>query len=286
MPKYVSFYYNNERKLGILEGNYVYEVEDFEKEGKGNAYKISEIKLDIPIIPSAIICTLVNTPRMLGARSKEEAKEMVRSPKFFLKLPTVAISDGEPIITPADAIRPEVEIAIVVKSKVKNVGRSEVKKHILGYSVFNDITYPPGIKEDSYYAYRRDPSDGKVKKMLMRGTHFRNKVRDTFAPFGPYIVTEDEIGDLKSLRMRSYYNGKLIQDGSSEEFIFDIEDILVELSKIVTIPPFSIISTGSIGYVDAEDASEFYLKPVDKGLMIAEIERIGRLQNITLIEKS
>ena len=53
MPKYVSFYYN----------------EDFKKEGKGNAYKISEIKLDIPIIPSAIICTLVNTPRMLDARS-------------------------------------------------------------------------------------------------------------------------------------------------------------------------------------------------------------------------
>lgn len=285
MTRYLTFYYKNIKKLGVIEGNYVYEISDFNSEKKGEAYRLDEIVFDIPITPSAIVCTLVNTPKMLGVESKEEAKEMIRSPKFFLKLPTIAIAHKQPILSPADAIRPEVEIAVIIKKKMKGISKAEVKDYILGYSVFNDITYPPGLKEDGYYAFRRDPIDGKVKKMYVRGTHFRNKVRDTFAPIGPYIVTEDEIGDVNSLMMRSFYDNKLIQEGSSEEFIFSIEDILVELSKIVTLPPFTIVTTGSIGYINAEDVSEFYLKPINNALMVAEVEKIGRLENPTIIEK-
>lgn len=285
MTRYLTFYYKNIKKLGVIEGNYVYEISDFNSEKKGEAYRLDEIVFDIPITPSAIVCTLVNTPKMLGVESKEEAKEMIKSPKFFLKLPTIAIAHKQPILSPADAIRPEVEIAVIIKKKMKGISKAEVKDYILGYSVFNDITYPPGLKEDGYYAFRRDPIDGKVKKMYVRGTHFRNKVRDTFAPIGPYIVTEDEIGDVNSLMMRSFYDNKLIQEGSSEEFIFSIEDILVELSKIVTLPPFTIITTGSIGYINAEDVSEFYLKPINNALMVAEVEKIGRLENPTIIEK-
>ncbi|BDC00075.1 fumarylacetoacetate hydrolase family protein [Saccharolobus caldissimus] len=285
MTRYLTFYYKNIKKLGVIEGNYVYEISDFNSEKKGEAYRLDEIVFDIPITPSAIVCTLVNTPKMLGVESKEEAKEMIKSPKFFLKLPTIAIAHKQPILSPADAIRPEVEIAVIIKKKMKGISKAEVKDYILGYSVFNDITYPPGLKEDGYYAFRRDPIDGKVKKMYVRGTHFRNKVRDTFAPIGPYIVTEDEIGDVNSLMMRSYYNNKLIQEGSSEEFIFSIEDILVELSKIVTLPPFTIITTGSIGYINVEDVSEFYLKPINNAVMVAEVEKIGKLENPTIIEK-
>ncbi len=285
MTRYLAFYYKNIKKFGVIEGNYVYEISDFNSEKKGEAYRLDEIVFDIPITPSAIVCTLVNTPKMLGVESKEDAKEMIRSPKFFLKLPTIAIAHKQPILSPADAIRPEVEIAVIIKKKMKGISKAEVKDYILGYSVFNDITYPPGLKEDGYYAFRRDPIDGKVKKMYVRGTHFRNKVRDTFAPIGPYIVTEDEIGDVNSLMMRSFYNNKLIQEGSSGEFIFSIEDILVELSKIVTLPPFTIITTGSIGYINAEDVSEFYLKPINNALMVAEVEKIGRLENPTIIEK-
>ncbi len=284
MTKYLAFQLNGERKLGVLEGNYVYEIDDFDKEIKGRAYKLDEIIFDVPVIPSAIICTLVNTPRMLGVENKDEAKEMVKSPKFFLKLPNIITAHKKAIISPKDAIRPEVEIAIIIKKKMKDVkNKNDLYDHILGFSVFNDITYPPGLKEDSYYAYRRDPADGKVKKMLMRGTHFRNKVRDTFAPMGPYIVTKDEVNDINSLGMRSYYDGKLIQDGNSEDFIFSIEEILLELSKIVTIPPMSVVTSGSVGYINVEDASEFHLKPINNAVMVAEIENIGRLENITIV---
>ncbi|AOL16721.1 2-hydroxyhepta-2,4-diene-1,7-dioate isomerase [Sulfolobus sp. A20] len=285
MTKYLAFQLEGERKLGVVEGNYVHEIDDFDKEAKGRAYRLDEVIFDVPVIPSAIICTLVNTPRMLGVERKDEAKEMVKSPKFFLKLPNIITAHKKAIISPKDAIRPEVEIAVIIKKKMKEVkNKDELYDYILGFSVFNDITYPPGLKEDSYYAYRRDPADGKVKKMLMRGTHFRNKVRDTFAPLGPYIVTKDEVGDINSLGMRSYYDGKLIQDGNSEDFIFSIEEILLELSKIVTIPPMSVVTSGSVGYVNVEDQSEFHLKPISNALMVAEIENIGRLENPTIVD--
>ncbi|AWR96918.1 2-hydroxyhepta-2,4-diene-1,7-dioate isomerase [Acidianus sulfidivorans JP7] len=286
---YVSFYLEDKkRKLGIIRNNkYVDVINEFtNKEPKGETYSIDEINFDLPINPSAIFCTLVNTPGMLGTKDKSEAKEMIKSPKFFLKPPSIAIPHNHPIISPKDAIRPEVEIAIITnENKIKNANKIDVQKSILGYSVFNDITYPPGLKEDGYYAYRRDPIDGKVKKIFVRGSHFRNKVRDTFAPFGPWIVTPEEISDVLSLSMKSYYNNQLIQEGSSQDFIFDIEEIIIELSKIVTIPPYSVITTGSIGYKNAEEISEYYLKPINNALMIAEIEKIGKLINKTIIEE-
>ncbi|ARM75520.1 fumarylacetoacetate hydrolase family protein [Acidianus manzaensis] len=286
--KYLSFYIEGKRKLGILSDDekYVNAIRNFsDTESKGETYKINEIIFDVPITPSAIFCTLVNTPAMLGTKDKSEAKSMITSPKFFLKLPTLVVANNQPIITPKDAIRPEVEIAIITgEKKIKNATKKDLD-NILGYSVFNDITYPPGLKEDGYYAYRRDPIDGKVKKIFVRGSHFRNKVRDTFAPFGPWIVTPDEINDdINSLTMRSYYNNELIQEGSSEDFIFSIEEIIIELSKIVSIPPYSLISSGSIGYKNAEEVSEYYLKPINNGKIIAEIEKIGKLENFTIIE--
>ncbi|BFH73794.1 fumarylacetoacetate hydrolase family protein [Sulfurisphaera javensis] len=287
MTKFLSFLVNGIRKLGIVENEYVYEVKDFSSKEFGETYKLNEIQFDLPINPSAIICTLVNSPGMIGVKDKREAKEMIRSPKFFLKIPSIAVPHKHPIISPPDAIRPEVEIGVITYKKInRGASRDEIKEAILGYTVFNDITYPPGLKEDSYYAYRRDPNDGKVKKLLMRGTHFRNKVRDTFAPFGPWIVTPEEIDDINSLEMKSYYDDKLIQSGSSEDFIFSIEEILMELAKVLTIPPYSLITSGSIGYLNAEEASEYALRPRNNGLLIAEIEKIGRLENPILIEKT
>lgn len=287
MVKFVRFSIHGEVKLGVVEGDNIFEIEDYAyKEPKGESYKIEEIKFELPIEPRAIICTLVNTPNVVGVEDKEEARAMVGSPKFFLKLPTVAIPHKGIIVSPKDAIRPEVEIGIVLKKRLRNAGVSEVKDAILGYTVFNDVTYPPGIKQDSYYAMRRDPIDGKVKKLYIRGSHFRNKVRDGFAPIGPWIVTPEEIDDIYSLEMRSYYDNKLVQEGNSSEFIFSIEEILIELSKIITIPELSIISTGSIGYIGVEEVSEFSLIPRDGALMVAEVEKIGRLENMTKIEEA
>ncbi|NON62771.1 fumarylacetoacetate hydrolase family protein [Acidianus sp. RZ1] len=281
MTKFLRFTHQGKTSVGVVENNYVYITESYrEVEPKGEAYKLSEVKIELPIEPKAIICTLVNTPKMVGVESKEEARKMVGSPKFFLKLPTNAIPHLGIVESPEKAIRPEVEIGVILKEKLKNASINQVREAILGYTVFNDITYPPGIKEDSYYAMRRDPSDGKVKKMYVRGSHFRNKVRDTFAPMGPWLVTPEEVGDVNSLGMYSFYEGEVIQEGKSSDFIFSLEEILVEISRVVTVPEFSLVSSGSIGYKEAEEVSEYSLLPKDNALMVAEVEKIGRLENI------
>ncbi len=270
--KILTFFAEGKVRRGIVEGEYV-----IDEEGKGRSYKITEVKILPPVQPTAIFCTLTNSYKMVGASSKEEAREMLRSPKFFLKLPTIVIGYGDTVIAPKSGIRPEVEIGIVIGKKVKNITKDKVKDVIIGYTVFNDVTAPGEYKEDWYYALRRDPTDGIIKKVLNRGTHFRNKNRDTFAPMGPYLVTPEEV-NLDGAKMRSYYDDELVQDGTTEEFIFDIEEIISELSKVITIPEMSVVTTGTVGYINAEEVTEFKL-PAKSTEMAVEVEGLGRLIN-------
>jgi len=239
--------------------------------------KLREVKILPPLKPYFIVCTLVNSAEMLGFSNREEARRELGSPKFFIKLQNTLAGNGDLIEVPESGFRPEVEIAVVIREKLRNSSRREVVDSVLGYTVFNDVTAPGEAKKDNYFAYRRDPTDGKVKKMLMRGSHFRNKNAPNFSPLGPWIVTKDEI-DVEGLSMRSYFNNSLIQEGNSSQLIFDIEEILEELSKIIEIPPYSIVTSGTIGYKGVEDQSEFKLKAVE-GVMAVEVEGIGRLEN-------
>jgi 2-keto-4-pentenoate hydratase/2-oxohepta-3-ene-1,7-dioic acid hydratase in catechol pathway len=282
--KIISFSINNKLKYGILEGEYIEEVNSIsELKPTGTTYSIKDVKIEPPIIPTSIFCTLVNTPTMLGVKSKAEAMELLDTPKFFIKLPTTVVGYGDYVISPKSGIRPEVEIGALIIKKLKHASKSEVINSILGYTVFNDVTAPLEGKKDWYYAYRRDPYDNKVKKVLSRGSHFRNKNRDTFSPIGPWIVTTEELSSIEGLTMRSIYDGEIIQEGSSDEFVFGIEEIIVELSKILTIPPYSIITSGTIGYKGVEDPSEFVLEPKETEIAV-EVEKIGMLVNFIKIE--
>lgn len=283
--KLVSFIQEGERKFGYLKGDSIILTQELAGKETGEEVKVNQVKLTAPLVPSAIFCTLVNSPRMLGVESKEEAREMLGSPKFFLKLPQVVIGPGDTILAPKSGVRPEVEIGVIVSKPLKMASRDEARNAVLGYTVFNDVTAPGEMKEDMYYAYRRDPMDGKVKKMAVRGSHFRNKNRDTFAPMGPWIVTPDELSDLSGLTMRSIYGDVVVQEGKTDELIFGVEDLLVEVSKVLTVPRLSLISTGTIGYRGAEEASEYKFQAMEANLVV-EVEKIGRLENPVRVERS
>lgn len=283
--KLVRFLAGGVEKIGILEGDAVYEVNSLSDTTAGGvSYRLSEIRLLAPLVPSAIFCALVNTPKMLGVEDKETARNLLGPPKFFLKLPHVVSNPGDVIRAPPTGIRPEVEIGIVVKNKLKNATLQDVRNAILGYTVVNDVTAPGEFPKDFYYAYRRDPADGKIKMMLIRGPHFRNKNRDGFAPMGPWIVTADELPSISGLKMRSFYNGVMIQEGTTDELIYGVEELLIELSKVLTVPPNSVVCSGTVGYVGAEDPSEYKLQPM-QGVMVAEVEKLGKLENTVAVEQ-
>ncbi|QKQ99415.1 fumarylacetoacetate hydrolase family protein [Metallosphaera tengchongensis] len=276
--KLVSFKVGEQVKFGVLEGGEIEVTEGFNGRRTGETLKLSDVSLTFPIYPTAIFCTLVNSPRMLGVESKEEARNMLGSPKFFIKLPQTVIGYRDTILAPRSGVRPEVEIGIVVKRPIKNASTQEVRDSILGYVAFNDVTAPGEMKEDMYYAYRRDPADGKVKRMAVRGSHFRNKNRDTFSPMGPFVVTTDEMSDISGLEMRSTYGNAVVQMGNSDELVYGAEELLRELSKVLTVPKFSLVTTGTIGYSNAEEASEYKLEAKEAVLSV-EVEGLGRLEN-------
>ena len=276
--KLVSFIREGRRGYGLLEGDTIVITDSLGGREVGDEVELMQVRLVAPLEPSAIFCTLVNSPRMLGVESREEAKKMLGVPKFFLKLPQTVIGPGDTILAPKSGIRPEAEIGIVVRSPLKRASKEEVRRAVLGYTVFNDVTAPGEMSGDIYYAYRRDPMDGKIKKMAVRGSHFRNKNRDTFSPMGPWVVTTEELSDIQGLKIRSSYGDKLVQDGHTDELVYGVEELLAELSNVITVPPNSVVTTGTIGYREAEEASE-YKFGVLEAPMVVEVERIGKLEN-------
>ncbi|AFA39382.1 2-keto-4-pentenoate hydratase/2-oxohepta-3-ene-1,7-dioic acid hydratase (catechol pathway) [Pyrobaculum oguniense TE7] len=282
--KIVRFERGGVVKYGVVRRDYVEVVDDLLKLTEvGESYRLTEVRLLAPLQPQAIFCALVNSPLMLGTSSVEEAREMLGPPKFFLKLTHVVVGPNEVVHAPRSGIRPEAELGVVVYKKLKHATKREVEEAIFGYTLFNDVTAPGEFKHDFYYAYRRDPSDGVVKKQLIRGPHFRNKNRDGFAPMGPWIVTPDELGDVSGVTLRSYYGGRLLQEGRISELIYSPVELIVELSKVLTIPPLSVVTTGTPGYLGVEDPSEFKL-PAMRTVMAVEADKIGLLENPVEVE--
>ena len=181
---------------------------------------LKKVKLLAPAEPTKIV--------LVGLNYKDHAKELkMRIPKepiIFLKPPTALIAHREKIIYPSGSRRLdyEAELAVVIKKKAKNISFKKVKNYILGYTCLNDVTARDLQKRDIQWT--------------------RAKSFDTFCPCGPYLETDV---NPSNLRIKAYLNGKLKQDSSTSNFIFSVEEIVSFISKIMTLNPGDIISTGT-----------------------------------------
>lgn len=150
------------------------------------------------------------------------------SPVVFLKAPSS-------LCGPTDAIRPlpgststdfEVELALVIGRPVRGVVERETALAVVaGYTLANDVT-------------DRDLAAG-------GGPWASGKCADTFCPLGPWLVTPDEVSDPGSVELRLAVNGVGMQDGSTSDMVFDVPDILVHLSGLMTLEPGDIVLTGT-----------------------------------------
>ncbi len=251
------------------------DIDSFEVRGRG--YDLKQVVLRAPIqMPGKILATIVNTRGMLGGDISLDR------PRIDMKAPSSIIGPGEEVRAPPNGIRPEVELAAVVGSKISKASIKEAKQSIFGYTVLNDVTAPLDSREDAYEAFRRDKKTGEVRKTTLRGPLFRSKNHDTFCPLGPWIVTADENLGWSDLRMTTKFGGVLVQDGSTSEYIFSPEKIASYISGFLTLEPGDIVSCGSVGWVagivGALDPTEFVLPP-ESGVLELEIEGIGALAN-------
>jgi 2-keto-4-pentenoate hydratase/2-oxohepta-3-ene-1,7-dioic acid hydratase in catechol pathway len=245
---------------------------------KGEAHAIKEVVLSAPIRrPGKILATIVNTKAMLGGTDV-----LLDRPRIDMKAPSAVIGPGATILAPAYGIRPEVELAAIIGRRLTRASEADADRGIFGYTILNDVTSPKDSREDAYEAYRRDRVTGEIRKATMRGPLFRSKNHDTFCPMGPWIVTPDEIDDWSRLRMTTRFEGELVQEGSTSEYIFSPQRISSYASGFLTLEPGDVVSCGSVGWtgkaLESLDPTEFVL-PAKDGNLELEIKGVGKLSN-------
>lgn len=221
------------------------------------SYRISEIKLYPPITaPQKILAIGANYIDLC----QEIGAEVPENPIVFAKLPSAVIGPGEPICWPpqlATQVDYEAELAFVVGKRAKNVPEDEAFSYIAGYTLLNDVT-------------ARD-------LQVADGQWTRSKSLDTFCPMGPWLVSADEIKDPHNLTIRCRVNGRLMQNSSTKNLIFDVPYLLSYLSRSFTLVPGDVIATGTPSGLGAYRNPSRFLQPGD--FVEVEVEGIGVLSN-------
>lgn len=205
----------------------------------------SEVELLVPVVPQKIIG--------VGSNYRNHAKEMGKpiptEPLLFLKPPSALLSPGRPIARPQGFERCdyEGELAVVIGRRCHRQPVSTAMNYVLGYTLCNDVTVRDLQKKDGQFT--------------------RAKGFDSFCPLGPVITTDFDVG---RAAVRSHLNGKLVQDGASDELIFSIEELVSFISHVMTLEPGDVISTGT-------PAGVGNLQPGD--VIELSVDGIGRLRN-------
>ena len=257
----------------ILYGAYNQDVPAVARIIEGNIlgdYKITSQdaqigKLLAPLVPVNILALGINYKK----HGDETAMSHPEQPILFLKTTSSIVGQEVPIVLPAagpDCVDYEAELAVIIGRKAKNIKPAEVMDYIMGYTCANDVS-------------ARDWQFDKQKGQWARGKSF-----DTFCPLGPWIVTKEEIADPDDLGIRAILSGRVVQDSRTSQMIFNIREIVSNLSKSLTLLPGTVILTGTPEGVGFTRQPPLFLKAGD--VVSVEIERIGTLTNKVIREEN
>lgn len=218
---------------------------------------------DKDINPTKIICVGTNYMDHI-----EETKlDIPKEPVLFPKTPNCLILDKDPIIYPRwlynnrkyNRVDYEAELAFIVKDKCKYVNQDNAYEHILGYSVFNDVT----------------ARKMQAKDIVSKLPWFRSKSFDTFGPIGPVIKNVNEIKDPHNLDIELRVNGDVKQSSNTKHLLFKVPELLKYISRFFTLEPGDIIATGTPAGIG----------PIHPGDLIeTSIEKVGTLTNKVILE--
>jgi 2-keto-4-pentenoate hydratase/2-oxohepta-3-ene-1,7-dioic acid hydratase in catechol pathway len=196
---------------------------------KENAAKAQVVpggtRLGSPVArPSKIICIGLN----YMDHATESNMEIPKEPVVFFKATTAitGANDGLQIPSGSQKTDWEVELAVVIGKVARSVTEAEAMDHVAGYMLHND------------YSER-------AWQLEHGGQWVKGKSADTFAPFGPWLATRNEIPDPHHLRLWLTVNGESKQDGNTDKLIFNIPFIISYLSRFMTLLPGDVISTGT-----------------------------------------
>ena len=152
----------------------------------------------------------------------------------------------------------EAELVVVIGRKGRHISRERAFEYVGGYAVGHDVS-------------ARDWQLNKPGKQWMAGKTF-----DTFAPVGPELVTPDEVPDPQNLGIRLRLNGQTMQESSTSQLIFGVDELIAYLSQIFTLEPGDMIFTGTPPGVGMARKPPVWLKPGDQ--VEVEIDRLGTFE--------
>ncbi len=220
-------------------------LQKFINENKGSLQVVSNNeRLDSPVArPSKIICIGLN----YALHAKETNAPIPKEPIIFFKATTALCGPDDDVIIPKNSEKTdwEVELAVIIGKKCSYVEESEALDYVAGYALHNDYS------ERAFQIERG-------------GQWVKGKSCDTFAPLGPFLATKDEIPDPNNLTLWLKVNGELLQNSTTSDFIFNVQQVISHLSQFMTLLPGDVISTGTPAGVGLGMKPEpWYLKPGD-----------------------
>ena len=209
-------------RYGVLEGDTVIETEEpWDTEGVAE-HALADVKLLPACWPTKIVCV----GRNYADHAKELGNAVPTEPLIFMKPLSSLIAHGDDIIAPSisQLVSFEGELGLVIGRSARNIAAADWQRYVWGYTCVNDVTARDLQKKDGQWT--------------------RGKGFDTFCPTGPYVVPASEV-DFKTLRVQTFVNGEVKQDGPVSDMIFDPGAILAFVTRFMTLEAGDLIATGT-----------------------------------------
>jgi len=198
--------------------------------------------------------------------AKETGAEPPKHPVLFNKSVHSIVGPNDNVIIPKSSkkLDHEVEIAFVIGKKTKRVLEKDAEDYIFGYCICNDISEREWQKEKG-------------------GQWVKGKSGDTFGPLGPYLITRDEIKDIKNMNLSLDVNGNRHQTGNTNQMIFNFNFLVSHISGFMTLMPGDVITTGTPPGVGFGMDPPQFLKDGDE--MLLKVDNLGE-QKIKVVKEN
>ncbi len=222
---------------------------------------MAAVALRAPILrPPKIICIGLNY-RDHAAETKMPIPEV---PTVFSKYCTAVTGPGQPIVLPKNSAKPdyEAELVVVIGKRGRHVRAGDWREFVFGYTIMNDVSARDFQMATSQWTM--------------------GKTFDTFAPFGPAVVTADEVPDPHNLDISLTLNGRVMQNSNTGQLIFQVPRLIEFLSSVFTLEPGDIISTGTPAGVGFARKPPVWLRAGDE--VTIRVEGLGQLTNPVVAE--
>ena len=221
----------------------------------GGTEILDKVRVGAPIArPSKIVCVGKN----YAEHAKEFGGEVPTEPVLFMKATSSYSGPFDEVETPVGSthLDYEVELAVVIGKKAKNVTEESAAEYIAGYSVIGDYS------EREFQKHRC-------------GQWTKGKSADTFAPMGPHLVSCDEVGDVGDLPIWTKVNGEMRQNANTSDMVFSVPYLVSYISQFMTLLPGDVIATGTPSGVGMGMSPPRYLQSGD--LVEMGIDGIGEI---------